>query len=925
MFFSRLAVLSISIATVTLSLTQAQPPATSALTILQTLEGHKELVYSLSHSPDGKHLLSGSFDKSLKLWDLSTNKEARTYAGGSGHNDLVLTTAINPDGRVLASGAKDNSIKLWDMPVSGALLDYQGSTAAVTTEAVTVDGSKLATGQVDGVIRLWNTSDGKQLAELKDVKKSITAMVISVNGQWLAVGDVDGQVYLFSLADSKLAGSTTAHTKSVTGLAFHANNQLLYSVGKDGLLKGWNIPLGAASTPYKLDKTTAIAVSRAQDGRMAIACADKTIRVLKNDGTLEKALPAASSEIKCLCLHNTTVIASLADGKVAWWDVAAGTLTHQIDLGKPANSITLRGDGNEFAVSLPDGSIKIGEVTKDKAKGADKVITKTIPGTGTVIAQFHSSDVNILAIADDKKTLKTWLIKENKADQTITLDAPATHITWSKDASRIAAACGNQLIVVNPKDGKVITKIAHTSPVISCGFGAETNRLISTTQDGNAHLFDVGNGKELQTYTGHSALLAGLNADVKKLTIAGKSSVTVAPITISKLIAGPHPIRGFALMDGGNRAVTVSDDGVGRIYNLGNTNMDKELKGHTGAILAVATLANSQVVFTAGSDNSLRCFNANDGKELKVLPLPAVSQTLAVQGNMLVAGCADSSVVVMNVPYTPGQAIGEGFGKVLYTFKQSGPVTGVIMPGVTSTIFSCSDDKSIKSWKIAGDIPLRNLLGHGNLVDAVSFSPDGHTLASSSHDGTIRLWNPHDGKPMGEVKLAPQPLYCLAWRGDGKQLAVGSFDRTIRFINVADKKIEREIKPFDDKSSPNGHSDAVYSVAYASNDQLYSAGADGKIKLWNVNDGGMVKTFVDPALKDRAQRDFINNIRLTKDGKKLVAVGNGGWVTIWNTTDGKLLHSQKLPVYLYGLSIHPDGNSFATGNMNGTIYVIKMP
>ena len=997
------------------------------------------------------------------------------------------------------------------MPVSGALRDYAGSTAGVTAEAVTVDGSKLATGQADGIIRLWNTSDGKQLGELKTGGKSITAMTISVNALWLAAGDADGNVFLFQLSDNKPAGKMSAHTKGVTGLAFHANNQLLYSVGQDGLLKGWNVPFGAESTPYKLEKTTITAAYRALDGRVALACADKTIRVLKGDGTLEKALPAASAEIKVLSLQGNTVIASLADGKVAWWDVTTGTQVHQIDLGKAATSISLRSDGNEFAVALPDGTIKIGEVTKDKTKGADKVINKTIAqgssttpasttaskttnrlartkrwqinfgyedseefvkklsnlkvvvgarlnngtyniyeempsqapfepremttgefqkyankmqrlwvinkqkdvcesfeeGVGMIerpisvflfipqdmeaailkqeeafhhlneieimdrklvtkfdvtrteggwnvkvegqhidpnlkyenqpvpvstqeksknsVVQYHPTDANVLAIADDKKALKTWLIKENKAEQTITLDAPASQLTWSKDASRLAACVGNQLVIVQPKEGKLVTKVNHTSPVVSGGFGTDTTRLITTTLDGKSHLFDVGNGKELQGFTGKQAILSGLSADPKKLLLCTKEASFIEPITITKLIVGQHPIRGFALMDGGNRAVSVSDDGIGRIYNLANGNIDKELKGHTTPILAVATLANSQIVFTAGIDKSLRCFNAGDGKEMKVLQLPNVSQTLAVQGNTLVAGCMDSSVVVMNVPFTPGQPLSDSFGKVLFTFKQSGPVTGVIMPNISATIYSCSEDKSIKSWKISGDIPQRNLAGHGNLVDAVGFSPDGHRLASCSHDGTIRLWNPHDGKQLGEVKLAPQGLYCLAWRGDGKQLAVGSFDHSIRLINVADKKVEREIKGYDEKSAPNGHNDAVYSVAYVGNDQLYSAGADGKIKLWNINDGGMLKTFVDPALKDKAQRDFINNIRLTKDGKKLVAVGNGGWVTIWNTADGKMLHSQKLPIPLYGLSIHPDGNSFATGNMNGTIYVIKMP
>ncbi|MFT3881261.1 MAG: WD40 repeat domain-containing protein [Gemmatales bacterium] len=297
MLLFRIAALSSLTTLIAIGLGQAQPPA-NALNIINTLEGHKELVYSVAHSPDGKHLVSGSFDKSVKLWDLATNKEAKNYGGVGGHTDLVLTTIFSPDGRLIASGAKDNSIKLWDTPISGALRDYAGSTAGITTEAVTGDGSKLATGQADGIIRLWNTSDGKQLGELKAGSKSISALTISGNSQLLAAGDVDGNVYLFQLSDNKPAGKMAAHTKGVSGLAFHANNQLLYSSGQDGLLKGWNVPFGAESNPYKLDKTTATTAYRALDGRVALACADKTIRVLKADGTLEKALPAASAEIK---------------------------------------------------------------------------------------------------------------------------------------------------------------------------------------------------------------------------------------------------------------------------------------------------------------------------------------------------------------------------------------------------------------------------------------------------------------------------------------------------------------------------------------------------------------------------------------------------------------------------------------------------
>ncbi|HMO35874.1 MAG TPA: WD40 repeat domain-containing protein, partial [Gemmatales bacterium] len=339
----------------------------------------------------------------------------------------------------------------------------------------------------------------------------------------------------------------------------------------------------------------------------------------------------------------------------------------------------------------------------------------------------------------------------------------------------------------------------------------------------------------------------------------------------------------------------------------------------------LAVTLNSQLIFTSGADKQLRCYNISEGKELKAIPCQAEVQSLFATDKWLLAGHADGSLAILNITHTANQALPESFGKPLHQFKQPAAI-GHLLMGVNEGLFyAASSDKSITSYKLASDTPIRNLGGHGNLVDAAHFSPDGLTIASCSHDGTIRFWNLADGKQTGEVKLAAQPLYCLAWRPDGKQIAVGSFDRSIRLIDVAGRKVEREIPGYDDKSSPQGHQDAVYSVVYASNEQLYSAGADGKIKLWNVADGAPIKALIDPALPEKAQRDFINTIKLTSDGQKLVSVGNGGWITLWNTAEGKLLHSQKLPVGLYGLSISPDNTRIATGNMNGTVYLLKMP
>jgi WD40 repeat protein len=713
---------------------EAQSPA-PALAIVNTLEGHKELVYSVNFSPDGKHLVSGSFDKSLKLWDVAAAKELKSYSGPSGHTDLVLTTAFSPDGRLIASGAKDNSVKLWDMPISGAYRNYAGASAPVTSQALTPDGTRLVAGLEDGTVKIWNTNDGKEQSVLK-LKSKVVALAISANGQWLAVGEANGSINIYQLSDNKVVGQLPAHTNEVRGLGFHPNNQLLFSAGQDGLVKVWNVPGGTPTAPKAPEKAPA------PD---------------KNAKTPEKKTPAEQKNTK-------------TDDKNA----------------KPPEKKAATEQKNP---KTDDKNPKVAEKTKPEEKKAP---------------------------AEQKNA---------KAEE---------------------------------KKPKVEEK--DTSP------------------------------KPVRSFT-----------------------------------ASPTPITSFAVIDGGNRAVIANQDGLAKVINLTTGNVDKELKGHAGAIQTIAATGNSQLVFTAGVDKKLRCFNVNDGKELKVLLNDALARSLFSSGNSLIVGNSDGTIQVLNITNTPNQPLPESFGKAIHTFKQPASVSSVIMANAASLIYAASQDKTVTSYKIASDTPLRNLAGHGNLVDAVVFSPDGLSIASSSHDGTIRFWNTHDGKQTGEVKLAAQPLYCLAWRGDGKQLAVGSFNRSIRLIDVAGKKVEREIKGLDDKSAPNGHSDAVYSIAYVGNDQLYSAGADGKIKLWTIADGGMAKTLIDPTLKDKAQRDFINTIKLTSDGKKLVAVGNGGWITIWNTADGKLLHSQKLPIGLYGLSINKDGNLIATGNMNGTVYLIKMP
>ena len=93
------------------SLPQAEAQAPEPL----PLEGHTDPVYGLDFTPDGSLAVTGSFDKTIRLWDPASRNAVRTLVG---HTNLVLSVATSRDGLRLVSGSQDNTVKLWVVPVS---------------------------------------------------------------------------------------------------------------------------------------------------------------------------------------------------------------------------------------------------------------------------------------------------------------------------------------------------------------------------------------------------------------------------------------------------------------------------------------------------------------------------------------------------------------------------------------------------------------------------------------------------------------------------------------------------------------------------------------------------------------------------------------------------------------------------------------
>ncbi|WP_026082721.1 WD40 repeat domain-containing protein [Mastigocladopsis repens] len=123
--------------------------------LLHSFTGHSHIVCSLAVSLDGKILVSGSRDKTIKLWHLETGELLNTL---NGHTDGVYAITLSPNGQMIASSSADKTIKLWHLETGELLGTFTGHTHTVTALAFTASGELLVSGSLDKTIKIWQRS-----------------------------------------------------------------------------------------------------------------------------------------------------------------------------------------------------------------------------------------------------------------------------------------------------------------------------------------------------------------------------------------------------------------------------------------------------------------------------------------------------------------------------------------------------------------------------------------------------------------------------------------------------------------------------------------------------------------------------------------------------------------------------------------------
>jgi serine/threonine protein kinase len=129
--------------------------------LVPVLRGHEGLGHaSVAVTPDGKYVVSGSKDKTVRLWDLATGQEVRRFTG---HESTVRSVAVTPDGKYVVSGSGDKTVRLWELATGKEVRRFTGHADWVRSVAVTPDGKYVVSGSGDKTVRLWELATGQEV------------------------------------------------------------------------------------------------------------------------------------------------------------------------------------------------------------------------------------------------------------------------------------------------------------------------------------------------------------------------------------------------------------------------------------------------------------------------------------------------------------------------------------------------------------------------------------------------------------------------------------------------------------------------------------------------------------------------------------------------------------------------------------------
>lgn len=225
------------------------------------LQGHTNTVDSVKFLPDGRHLLSASWDGTIRRWDLETGREVQRYSIPHEVDNApprVYMIELLPNGGQFVSGSQDGVIRLWDIGSGEILREYHGHTAQVNGIHISGDGKLMASASGgwdsngdDSTVKLWDVETGELLRTFEGHTHFVNYARIAPNNAFIISTSWDDSVRMWDLETGEEIGQFVGHTGNTFGIAITADSAALLTTSSDTTVRLWDIATGEEINRYE--------------------------------------------------------------------------------------------------------------------------------------------------------------------------------------------------------------------------------------------------------------------------------------------------------------------------------------------------------------------------------------------------------------------------------------------------------------------------------------------------------------------------------------------------------------------------------------------------------------------------------------------------------------------------------------------------